>query len=259
MIGGEERKHMLRIEDLLRDSRDFEMALAARKRECGPGDFPWYPYGTLSNLVHLDRLLTGGSRDLRALIGERPLADVGGADGDMAFYLESQGVRAVDLIDYGPTNYNTLRGARLLKEHLQSRITIHEMDLDARFEWPRSDYGLVLFLGILYHLKNPYYILESLAKVTRYSLVSTRIARYATDGKTAIKDHSLAYLLASDECNNDATNFWIFSEAGLHRLFQRTGWTVLDFTCVGNTRNSDPASAAGDERAFALVKSEYRA
>jgi hypothetical protein len=248
----------MHIDDLLRGSRDFERQLAAKKKASGPSDFPWYPYGTLSNFVHLDRLLSSPHRDLAALIGDRPIADIGGADGDLAFYLEANGARDIDLIDYAPTNYNSLRGVRLLADALPSRVRIHEIDLDRYFDWPRTDYGLIFFLGILYHLKNPYYVLESLAKATRHCLLSTRIARYAADRTTPIRGQSLAYLLAPDECNNDATNFWIFSEQGLRRILERTGWTVLDYVSVGDTRNSDPASADGDERAFVLARSRWQ-
>jgi len=245
----------MHIDDLLRDSRDFKRLIALIKKECGPVDFPWYPYGTLINFAHLERLLTGAHRALVPLAGGRPIADVGGADGDLAFFLESKGVASIDFIDYAPTNYNGLRGVRMLKAHLGSTIAIHEMDLDNYFRWPRDDYELVFFLGILYHLKNPYYVLESLAKVTRYSLISTRVARFGADRKTEIRNQPLAYLVAPEECNDDATNFWIFSEQGLRRILDRTGWTILDYVSVGATANSDPASAAGDERAFVFAQS----
>jgi tRNA (mo5U34)-methyltransferase len=248
----------MHIEELQRDSRAFERLIAARKAECGPPGFPWYPYGTLSNFAHLNRLLSGANRALVPLDAGRPVADVGGADGDLAFFLESKGLASVDLVDYAPTNYNSLRGARMLKEQLGSKVEIHELDLDSYFRWPRDDYELVFFLGILYHLKNPYYVLESLAKVARYSLISTRVAQFGADRRTPIANQAVAYLLAPDECNNDATNFWIFSQKGLARILDRTGWTVLDHVCVGNTRNSDPASADGDERAFVFVKSRWR-
>ena len=249
----------MHIEELLRESREFQKLIAARKEECGEVDFPWYPYGTLSNFVHLDRLLSGDNRELAPLDGGGPIADVGGADGDLAFFLEAKGLPAIDLVDYAPTNYNSLRGARMLKERLGSKVAIHEMDLDSYFRWPRDDYELVFFLGILYHLKNPFYVLESLARVARYSLISTRVARLGADRKTVIERQALAYLLAPDECNNDATNFWIFSKLGLVRILDRTGWTILDYVSVGETRNSDPATADGDERAFVFVKSRHHA
>ena len=245
----------MNISMLRRGSAGFELALGTQKREVGGEGFPWYPYGTLNNLVHLDNLLTGTNRDLANLIDGLSVADVGAADGDMAFFLETFGCK-LDVIDYGPTNFNSLRGARLLKQARRSSIDIHEINLDAYFDWPRAQYGLVLFMGILYHLKNPFYVLESLAKVTRYAVVSTRIAKYSPDLKTRITDLPLSYLLHASEANNDATNFWIFSDAGLRRIVDRTGWKILDYMTAGNTKNSDPASTAGDERAFLLLQSQ---
>ncbi len=144
-----------------------------------------------------------------------------------------------------------------MKTALNSSAAIHEMDLDSYFQWPRERYGLVFFLGILYHLKNPFYVLESLAKVTQYALISTRIARYAPDKKSVLENLPVVYLLHSSEANNDATNYWIFSDAGLKRILDRSGWDVLDYMRVGNTRNSDPATNNGDERAYLLVRSRH--
>lgn len=245
----------LDISHLRSRASEFELALAAQKRQVGGEAFPWFPYGTLNNLVHLDNLLTGKNRDFSTLIGDLPVADVGTADGDMAFFLETLGC-TVDAIDYGPTNFNALRGARLLKEERGSKISIHETNLDAYFNWPQPKYGLALFMGILFHLKNPFYVLESLAKVTRFALISTRIAQYSPDLKTKIANLPVGYLLHATEANNDATNFWIFSEAGLCRILERTGWNILDHMTVGNTHKSDPASTKGDERSFMLLQSQ---
>jgi tRNA (mo5U34)-methyltransferase len=72
-----------------------------------------------------------------------------------------------------------------------------------------------------------------------------------------LSDIPVAYLLDDREANNDATNFWIFSDAGFRRVRARTGWQIVDYITLGNTTDSDPASADGDERAFCLAKS-YR-
>lgn len=66
-----------------------------------------------------------------------------------------------------------------------------------------------------------------------------------------------AYLVSPSETNNDPTNYWIFTSPGLRRILDRTGWDVLDYMTVGNTHNSDPATAEGDERAFCLVRSRH--
>lgn len=244
----------LPIEELRKRALRFNDELAQQKLAAAPADFPWYPYGTVNNFVHLDRLLRGSNRDLATLINGLPIADVGAADGDAAFFMESQGCE-VDIVDYGPTNFNTLRGARLLAETRNSSVRITEVDLDSYFQWPRQKYGLVFFMGILYHLKNPFYVLESLARVTQYALISTRIAQYSPDYKTRFAELPAAYLVHASETNNDASNFWIFSDAGLRRILDRCGWDVVDYMTAGNTKKSDPASPEGDERAFALIRS----
>jgi hypothetical protein len=62
-------------------------------------------------------------------------------------------------------------------------------------------------------------------------------------------------LLGPEECNNDSTNFGIFSGEGLKRLIRRTGWNILAYTTIGNTSNSTPADPQHDERAFCILES----
>ena len=215
----------------------------------------WYPYATLRNLPVLERLLVEGGLDLLELCRGKygRVADIGAADGDLAFFLEELGF-SVDAVDNEFTNFNKLDGARILKEALNSSVTIRSIDLDSRFEPFAEEYDAVFLLGVLYHLKNPFYILETLAQVTKYCFLSTRIARQTADG-VPLANYPLAYLLAPDECNNDSTNFWIFSDEALRRLIHRTGWGILAYTTIGETNNSTPADPNHDERVFCVLKS----
>ena len=215
----------------------------------------WYPYATLRNLSVLEQLLATGGLDLMELCrGEYGrIADIGAADGDIAFFLEKLGL-SVDVVDNEGTNFNKLEGARILKKALNSSVTIRSIDLDSRSQLFTERYDVVFLLGVLYHLKNPFSILERLSHVTRYCFLSTRIARQTTDGSPLSK-YPLAYLLGPEECNNDSTNFWIFSEEGLKRLIHRTGWNILAFTTIGDTNSSTPADPNHDERAVCVLKS----
>jgi len=219
----------------------------------------WYPYDILANFIHLEQLLQGENASLLSDVKGWTIADIGAADGDTAFFMESLGAEHVDIIDYPPTNWNGVRGAAMMQKELSSRVEIHHVDLDSQFTLPRERYSLVFFLGILYHLKNPFYALEALAKASEYCLVSTRITRFAADRTTDISRIPVAYLVDPHETNNDATNFWIFSDAGLRRIIARSGWELKAFLAVGNTTNSDPASWEGDERAFCLLQSRQLA
>jgi len=254
------------IAELNRLSQQFRLELQQKKDSLAPSEFGWYPYGTLDNFFVLSKLLSGENRSFLERVGDGLIVDIGAADGDLAFFLESLGHR-VHVADYPPTNFNSCRGVRLLKQSLNSQVQIQETDLDAKFELPAERYELAFFLGILYHLKNPFYVLENLAKRSRHAFISTRIARFnvakGAEGKSIntkrveLGSIPVAYLVAADETNNDSTNFWMFSEAGLRRILYRSGWDVLDFITLGNTKDSDPATSAGDERAFCYVRSRY--
>jgi tRNA (mo5U34)-methyltransferase len=244
------------VTEIVRDAEAYREQLSRAKRELQPSTF-WYPYDSLANFIHLDRLLTGANRGAFNDFRNLTIADIGAADGDTSFFFESLG-NAVDIVDYGPTNFNGLRGAAELKRHFNSAVTINDVDLDAQFTLPRERYDVAIFLGILYHLKNPFFVLEALARRTERCFLSTKVAKFAKPGGLHIEPAPVAYLLNPDEANNDATNYWVFTNAGLLRLLDRTGWDVLDFMTVGNTTASDPGTAAGDERAFCYLRSRMR-
>jgi 2-polyprenyl-3-methyl-5-hydroxy-6-metoxy-1,4-benzoquinol methylase len=248
-IGGQGRTSSLRNLVRIRERELWETKLAHRAKPF------WYPYATLRNIPVLERLLAGSGLDLLELCKGKygRIADVGAADGDLGFFLEGLGF-SVDVIDYEYTNFNRLNGARILKKALNSSITVRSIDLDSPGELTTDRYDAVFLLGVLYHLKNPFSLLERLARVTRYCFLSTRIARQTADGAPLSK-YPVAYLLGAEECNNDCTNFWIFSDTGLKRLIDRAGWNILAYGALGDIGHSTPADPNHDERAFCVLES----
>jgi tRNA (mo5U34)-methyltransferase len=251
---------MIDVGEMAVRAREFATVLdRAREKAAGPST-RWYPFPMLPAMAEiLDSLLTGSNRHLLDLAGGLPVADVGGADGDFSFFLESLGCD-VDLIDHARTKQAGLRPAEALKEALESTIAIHDIDVDHAFTLPRT-YGLVFVMGILYHLRNPFIVLETLAQSVPYCVFSTKIARHTGIPRFGrrrgvdVADVPMAYLLDTRECNNDPTNFWVFTESGLRRILSRTGWTVLDYTSVGARETSTPMHSP-EERAWVLAKSE---
>jgi hypothetical protein len=240
------------IAEILQLGPAFRDRLRQAKAAAGPPEL-WYPYSTMSNLDFLAELMTDEYRFMLDPGSAPSVADIGAADGDMAFFLWSLGTD-VDIVDHARTNFNGLEGARRLARELDSPVRVVDTDLDQHFTLPRARYDLVFFLGVLYHLRNPYNALESLARYTSYCVLSTRVARLTSDRMTRIDDLPVAYLLDPSECNNDATNFWIFSESGLRRILERTGWRVVRWLSAGEP-DSDPASTSHDQRIFCLIKS----
>lgn len=248
-------KRLWDITEIVTAVHEFEQRLNAAKEHCSlPDGRRWYPYYTFASIEMLESLLTGERRKLLALTEGYPVLDVGCADGDLSYFFEECGLE-VHAIDHPATNYNGMEGVRAVKAALDSAVKIGEVDLDSQFVLPRQTYGLVLLFGVLYHLKNPIYVLEALSMRAKYCLLSTRIARLTPDHKTELREIPVAYLLGHGETNDDVTNYWIFSEAGLKRLFERTGWRVCDFITVGAQEASDPVHAESDERAFCLLES----
>ncbi len=233
---------------------EFQKKLTRMQESLQPS-FAWYPYNSLGNVEQWAELL-GPKRTVLDLARGGEVLDIGCADGATAFFLESQGAQ-VEAVDLPETNYNQMRGIRLLKQAFASNIGIREMDLDRQFTLDKT-YDLVLFLGILYHLKNPFYALETLARHARFCLLSTRVAAVTSSGQP-MKNEPVAYLLGHDEANDDCTNFWIFSEAGLRRIVDRAGWVVKGFHTRGCLTGSNPKDGDRDERAYCFLESRWAA
>ena len=247
----------MNIGDLTLDLSPYTERLRSARDSVRPTDqVDWYLYDTLANLVHLDALLSEPYRDLEALAGGLPVADIGAADGDLGFTLEHAAGWTIDIIDNAATNHNGLVGALRLKEALGSAIEIHDVDLDTQFRLPRERYGLVFFLGILYHLQNPFYALRAIAESARYCLMSTRVARFAGPDLTPIAHLPVGYLVGPTELNDDPSNYWVLTPPAVERLAERAGWKILDRLNVGDTLGSRPDSSEHDERMFMLLESE---
>jgi len=214
----------------------------------------WYPWTSLGQFDILDDLLQGDTDALLKMIGHEAVLDVGCGDGDISFFLESLGAR-VDAVDNAPTNYNALYGVRALKDALQSPLRIHATDIDTHPNFPGTHYGFTLMLGVLYHLKNPFLVLEELARRSDHIFLSTRIAQLAPDRKTGYGGNPVAYLVEEDELNADYTNFWIFTEEGLKRIVRRAGWDITHYAATGPVATSDPVTPKGDARAYIIAKS----
>ncbi len=236
-------------------ARRFGAVLAECRKRAAAADFEWYPYDSLSNVQNLEALIGGAHGYVLECAREERILDLGCGDGDLAFLFESLGYD-VTCVDYPPSNQNNMQGLRALHRELRSAVTIREIDVDSQFPLD-AKFGLTLCLGLLYHLKNPFFLLERLARISRFCILSTRIARRLPGGAAMSEGQALAYLLGEEELNRDDTNFWIFSEPALRRLFERTRWEVLEFFTTGDKVSSDPVSLEHDERAFCLLKSHY--
>lgn len=196
------------------------------RQRCKPEPFDWYRFDSFASLTHFDALIPGGLNALIRLVGDEPLADIGTGDGDMALLFDSLGFR-VTAMDWPGVNANRMIGVRLMKRELGSGIEIREVDLDDQFRLDGERYGLVLALGLLYHLKNPFYFLERLGWHARYCVLSTVVLPRK-------QKEPIAHLVGEREFHNDPTNFWFFSQSALERLLDRCGWDIQNKLTVSD-------------------------
>jgi len=242
--------------EFLQRGEMFRAQLQAVKHRLVVPDYGWYPYESLSALGILTKLVEPVFEEVAEALRSGPVADIGCADGDVGLFCAHLGGQ-VDAIDHRESSFNQMRGIDVLREALGISLDVHDIDLDGRFHLPRPDYKLVFLLGTLYHLKNPYYVLENLARHADWCVLSTRVAQ-VTPHQTQIEEEPVAYLLDAREANNDPTNYWIFSPTGLLRLLSRAGWTVFSHERIGQRLNSNPVHPEADERMFVLLKSRPR-
>lgn len=217
----------------------FERRILEIRKRLRPEPFDWYRFDSFANLTEFNRLVPGGIDALVRLAAGEPVADIGVADGDLSFLFESLGCD-VTAIDWPGTNANQMQGIELLRRELGSHIRIREMNLDDQFRLDGERFGLVLALGLLYHLKNPFYFVEKLAIHCRWAVFSTRILPRGTTRDP------IARLTGDREFENDPTNFWFFSETGIERLLQRSGWEIAARDITGD---------GTDDRYFCLAES----
>lgn len=249
------RKDILtaRVSPLVRKGLRFRRRFEQAKRVLGPVPFEWYRYDSFSNLFYFQYLLNASSLTFSEVVGNSAVLDLGAGDGALSFFLESLGCH-VDAVDFSGSNINEMRGLRTLAAHFESRVRLQDTDLDSCSDAFGGSYGITLFLGTLYHLKNPFSVLERLAHHTRFCFLSTRVARLSADRRVRLDTLPIAYLLDATECNSDSTNYFVFSPAGLLRLVERSGWDVCRYISSGPLA-SDPVTSEGDERLFMLLKS----
>jgi tRNA (mo5U34)-methyltransferase len=85
-------------------------------------------------------------------------------------------------------------------------------------------FDVVLYLGVLYHVRHPLLALERLAAVTRgTAIIETQAELFRGSGH-----RPLCRFIEGDELNHDPSNFWTFNEAALVSMCRAAGFETAD-------------------------------
>jgi len=185
----------------------------------------------------------------------KSVLDIGAYDGYYAFAAERMGARRVVALDRwvwsvdlpGYTRYreeciadgrpvepvetlpeywrpDELPGRKafdVAHEALASRVEVVVGDLlDCDLE-ALGTFDVVLYLGVLYHVRHPLLALERLLAVTRgTAIIETQAESFRTHERT-----SLARFYEDDELNHDPSNWWTFNEPALLAMCRAAGFS----------------------------------
>lgn len=177
-----------------------------------PGDHP-----SAAELARLDAVgLPCNARGLRVL-------DIGCRDGFFSFEMERRGAEVVP-IDYSePAKTGFPIAAEALGSALQYRMrNVYKID-------PASEgmFDIVLFLGLLYHLRNPMLALDQVRSVMKPGGLLFLSTHLATDARISGEGIPVWQFLPRDSFQSDASNKWIPNLAGLRATLAETRFNVL--------------------------------
>ncbi len=132
--------------ELLKAGATFRRRVDQIKQRLTLPDYGWYPYDSLGAFEVLVRLLEPRWGEVAEALASGAIADIGCGDGDLGLFWAQLGA-SVDAVDHMESNYNQLRCAAALRDALGVPLSIHDIDLDGKFELPRERYAFAFFLG----------------------------------------------------------------------------------------------------------------
>lgn len=155
----------------------------------------------------------------------KSLLDIGAWDGFFSFEAERRGAADILSTDHfcwsGP-GWGTKAGYDLTHAAWGSKARTKDVDvfdLDPDIE---GTFDVVLFLGVLYHLKNPYGGLEQAARMSKDLLIVETVTD-CNHTKTPVMRHYL-----DTELNHDPTNFFAPNTACLESILRELGFSKIE-------------------------------
>jgi tRNA (mo5U34)-methyltransferase len=147
--------------------------------------------------------------------------DIGAWDGFWSFEAERRGARrvlATDSFSWSGDGWGTKDGFELARRALRSNV--EDLDIDVMELSPErvGTFDLVLFLGVLYHLKSPIEAIERVASVTGRTLI------LETELRLDWLPWPSATVYATNELNDDPTNWFAFNTRALCGLLRQAGF-----------------------------------
>jgi len=153
----------------------------------------------------------------------RSVLDIGAFDGFFSFEAERRGAARVLAIDnWGRPECSPKAGFEFAKRALGSRVEDRTVDVYDLSPETVGVFDVVLFLGVLYHLRHPLLGLERVASVTGDLLI--------LETHVDLLDHRRPVMAfyPGDELGGDSTNWWGPNVAAVLDMLRTVGFRRLD-------------------------------
>ena len=150
--------------------------------------------------------------------------DIGAWDGFFSFEAERRGAKRVVALDHVVWNDPTIgrRGFELARRTLGSNV--EDVDCEVHSITPETAdgvYDLVLFLGVLYHVRHPLLALERVASVCTDQLI------LETHVDMMESDRPLMAFYPETECANDLSNWFGPNRACVEAMLKAVGFKTV--------------------------------
>src|SRR6266545_959048 len=162
--------------------------------------------------------------DLRGMT----VLDVGASDGFFSFEAERRGARRVLATDVwtGETwGMQQKQGFEIARRALNSKVESMEIDVLNIAPGKIGVFDVVLFLGVLYHMRHPLLALERVFSVTGKQLIlETHIERVGGTRPAMV-------FYPGSELNRDPTNWWGPNPAAVEAMLKSVGFSKAIKVC----------------------------
>lgn len=158
-------------------------------------------------------------------VAGKSVLDIGAWDGYFSFEAERRGaarVLATDHFCWSGPGWGTKDGFDLIHRALESRVETLDVDVMGLSPASLGDFDIVLFLGVLYHVKDPYACLEAAARMCKNHLIIETVTALPLETIPAMR------LYRPGELGDDPTNFWAPNISALEVMLDTFGFSKVE-------------------------------
>jgi len=170
----------------------------------------------------------------------KTVLDIGAWDGAFSFECERRGARRVLAMDefiWAGKGWASKEGFEFARRALNSKVEDILLDVYDLSPEKVGKFDLVLFSGVLYHLKHPLLAIERVASVCTDQLILATHVDLVNMKRPAIA------LYPGKECNNDPTNWCGPNVPALEAMLRMTGFQRVELFAASPV---DPAFPVED-------------